>query len=261
MAAARCVEPPRYLHLHQLGRRPLGNCATWRSFSVRPHQPALAGSRPSRPPLAAGSAVPAAGGRPAPKFASFAAASARWLSSRRRRWGFRLVSASAASRGATARTASRGTGTPARSHASARCRPASSTDRRRWRPALGSRDRAMKHRRRRPVDNRPAELVLYGMAECMAGEVNGEVKLYLWNAAVPVLSVIARDERANSTDAGLLPGNDPLRCCAAQPWRRAPTRSPRPPSHPALVEAASARPSTSSRALGVQGAERPDPPP
>ena len=49
----------------------------------------------------------------------------------------------------------------------------------------------------------PEELVLYGMAECMAGEVTGEVKLYLWNAAVPALPVIARDENANSTDAGL----------------------------------------------------------
>ena len=47
------------------------------------------------------------------------------------------------------------------------------------------------------------------MAECMAGEVTGEVKLYLWNVAVPVLPVIARDENANSTDAGMLPGNDP----------------------------------------------------
>ena len=63
----------------------------------------------------------------------------------------------------------------------------------------------------------PEELVLCGMAECMAGEVTGEVKLYLWNATVPALPVIARDENANSTDAGLLPGNDPLRCCAAQP--------------------------------------------
>ena len=93
--------------------------------------------------LAAGSAVPAAGGRPAPRFAIFAAASARRLSSMRRRWRFRLVTAGAASRGATARTVSRGTGTPARSHASARCRPSSTTDRRRWRPTLGSRDRAM----------------------------------------------------------------------------------------------------------------------
>ena len=59
------------------------------------------------------------------------------------------------------------------------------------------------------MDNRPEELVLYGMAECMAGEVTGEVKLYLLNVAVPALPVIARDENANSTDAGLLPGNDP----------------------------------------------------
>ena len=111
------------------------------------------------------------------------------------------------------------------------------------------------------MDNRPEEPVLYGMVECMAGEVTGEVKLYLWNAAVPSLPVIARDENANSTDAGLLPGNDPRRCSAAQPRRRTPTRSPRPPSHTPLVEAASARPSTASRAPGVQGAERPDPPP
>ena len=48
---------------------------------------------------AAGSAVPAAGGCPAPRFAGFAAASARWLSSMRRRWRFRLVTASAAFRG------------------------------------------------------------------------------------------------------------------------------------------------------------------
>ena len=41
-----------------------------------------------------------------------------------------------------------------------------------------------------------------------------EVKLYIWNAEVPALPVIARDENANSTDASLLPGNDPLRCCA-----------------------------------------------
>ena len=83
------------------------------------------------------------------------------------------------------------------------------------------------------MDNRPEELVLYGMAECMAGEVTGEVKLDLWNAAVPALPVIARDENASSTDAGMLPGNDPRRCCAAQPWRRASTRPPRPPSHAA----------------------------
>ena len=37
--------------------------------------------------------------------------------------------------------------------------------------------------------------MLYAMAECMAGEVTGEVKLDLWNAAVPALPVIARDER------------------------------------------------------------------
>ena len=49
--------------------------------------------------------------------------------------------------------------------------------------------------------HRPEELVLYSMAECMAGEVTGEVKLDLWNAAVPALPVSARDESANSTDA------------------------------------------------------------
>ena len=42
------------------------------------------------------------------------------------------------------------------------------------------------------VDNMPEELVLYGMAEGMAGEVTGEVKLYLWDAAVPALPVIAQ---------------------------------------------------------------------
>ena len=36
------------------------------------------------------------------------------------------------------------------------------------------------------------ELVLYGMAEGMAGEVTGAVKLYLWDAAVPALPVIAQ---------------------------------------------------------------------
>ena len=61
------------------------------------------------------------------------------------------------------------------------------------------------------MDNRPEELVLSGMAECMAGEVTGEVKLDLWNAAAPALPVIARDESTSSTDAGLLPGNGPLR--------------------------------------------------
>ena len=100
------------------------------------------------------------------------------------------------------------------------------------------------------MDNRPEELVVYGMAECMAGEVTGEVKLDLWNATVPALPVIARDENADSTNAGLLSGNDPRRCSAAQPRRRTPTRSPRPPSHTPLVEAASARPSTASRAPG-----------
>ena len=36
------------------------------------------------------------------------------------------------------------------------------------------------------------ELVLYGMTEGMAGEVTGEVKLYLWDAAVPALPIIAQ---------------------------------------------------------------------
>ncbi len=42
------------------------------------------------------------------------------------------------------------------------------------------------------VDNMPEELVLYGMAEGMAGEVTGELKFYLWDAAVPALPVIAQ---------------------------------------------------------------------
>ena len=42
------------------------------------------------------------------------------------------------------------------------------------------------------MDNMPEELVLYGMAEDMAGEVTGEVKFYLWDAAVPALPVIAQ---------------------------------------------------------------------
>ena len=42
------------------------------------------------------------------------------------------------------------------------------------------------------VDNMPEELVLYGMADGMAGEVTGEVKLYLWDDAVPALPVIAQ---------------------------------------------------------------------
>ena len=40
--------------------------------------------------------------------------------------------------------------------------------------------------------NMPEELVLYGMTEGMAGEVTGEVKLYLWDVAVPALPVIAQ---------------------------------------------------------------------
>ena len=36
------------------------------------------------------------------------------------------------------------------------------------------------------------ELVLYGMAEGMAGEVTGEVHLHIWDAAVPALPVIAQ---------------------------------------------------------------------
>ena len=36
------------------------------------------------------------------------------------------------------------------------------------------------------------ELVLYGMTEGMEGEVTGEVNLYLWDAAVPALPVIAQ---------------------------------------------------------------------
>ena len=42
------------------------------------------------------------------------------------------------------------------------------------------------------VDNMPEELVLYGMAEGMAGEVTGEVKFNLWDAAVPALPIIAQ---------------------------------------------------------------------
>ena len=42
------------------------------------------------------------------------------------------------------------------------------------------------------VDNMAEELVLYGMTEGMAGEVTGQVKLYLWDAAVPALPVIAQ---------------------------------------------------------------------
>ena len=36
------------------------------------------------------------------------------------------------------------------------------------------------------------ELVLYGMTEGMEGEVTGEVKFYLWDAAVPALPIIAQ---------------------------------------------------------------------
>ena len=36
------------------------------------------------------------------------------------------------------------------------------------------------------------DLVLYGMAADNAGEVTGQVKLYLWDAAVPALPLIAQ---------------------------------------------------------------------
>ena len=42
------------------------------------------------------------------------------------------------------------------------------------------------------ADNMAEALVLYGMTEGMAGEVTGEVKLYLWDAAVPALPIIAQ---------------------------------------------------------------------
>ena len=42
------------------------------------------------------------------------------------------------------------------------------------------------------MDNMPEELVLYGMTEDNAGPVTGEVKFYLWDAAVPALPVIAQ---------------------------------------------------------------------
>ena len=42
------------------------------------------------------------------------------------------------------------------------------------------------------MDNMPEELVLYGMTEDMVGEVTGEVKFYLWDAAVPALPIIAQ---------------------------------------------------------------------
>ena len=40
--------------------------------------------------------------------------------------------------------------------------------------------------------NMTEELVLYGMTENNAGAVTGEVKFYLWDAAVPALPVIAQ---------------------------------------------------------------------
>ena len=40
--------------------------------------------------------------------------------------------------------------------------------------------------------NMAEELVLYGMTENNAGAVTGEVKFYLWDAAVPALPVIAQ---------------------------------------------------------------------
>ena len=42
------------------------------------------------------------------------------------------------------------------------------------------------------MDNMPEELVLYGMAEGMAGEVTGQVKLYIWDYPVPALPIIAQ---------------------------------------------------------------------
>ena len=42
------------------------------------------------------------------------------------------------------------------------------------------------------MDNMPEELVLYGMAADNAGEVMGEVKFYIWDAAVPALPIIAQ---------------------------------------------------------------------
>ena len=40
--------------------------------------------------------------------------------------------------------------------------------------------------------NMPEELVLYGMTEGMAGEVTGQLKFYIWDAAVPALPIIAQ---------------------------------------------------------------------
>ena len=42
------------------------------------------------------------------------------------------------------------------------------------------------------MDNMTEELVLYGMTENNAGPVTGEVKFYIWDAAVPALPVIAQ---------------------------------------------------------------------
>ena len=42
------------------------------------------------------------------------------------------------------------------------------------------------------MDERMEELVLYGMAADNAGEVTGDVKLYIWDAAVPALPIIAQ---------------------------------------------------------------------
>ena len=42
------------------------------------------------------------------------------------------------------------------------------------------------------MDNMPEELVLYGMTENNAGPVTGQVKFYIWDAAVPALPIIAQ---------------------------------------------------------------------
>ena len=115
MAAARCVER----------RDTCINSAAvfWERRHLapfQPRQPALAGVGRLVRLRAAGSAVSADGGRPAsPQPAP--AGSPMW-----RRWRFKLVTASEASRTSTAGRLSHGTGTPARSHASARFRPSSS---------------------------------------------------------------------------------------------------------------------------------------
>ena len=67
------------------------------------------------------------------------------------------------------------------------------------------------------MDNMPEELVLYGMAECMAGEVAGEVKLYLWNTAVPALSG-HRKGRERQLD-----GRRPVARQRSPPWSRGAT--------------------------------------